>query len=234
MKDLSISNKIHLPLIASIVVGMCLILFSSYNSINNMSADIYKAESNSLHVYLKNQLEAKYDVGLTNAINISSNFDVIEALQYHNIEFAIEGLGKIIQTFKENTPFKNVKIHIHTKDVKSFLRQWKPTKNGDDLSGFRHTILKVKETKKPLVAIELGRSGMVIRGIAPIIRDFNYLGSVEFIQGFNSIVKAAKKDINAKVLVLMDKTQLKTATLLSKSPAAKNTVLALDAASEYQ
>jgi methyl-accepting chemotaxis protein len=226
MKDLSISNKIHIPLIASIVIGMVLVLFSSFNSIKEIEKDVYKSESTSLQVYLKNQLAAKYDVGLTNAINISSNFDVIEALEYDNIEFAIEGLNKLIKTYKENTPYKNVKIHIHTKDIKSFLRQWKPNKNGDDLSSFRHTIVKVKETKKPLVAIELGRAGMVIRGIAPIIKDKEYLGSVEFMQGFNSIVKAAKKDIDADVLVLMDKAQLKTATLLAKAPMAKDTVLA--------
>ena len=226
MKDLSISNKIHLPLIASIVIGMCLIFYSSYNSVNKIEEDIYKSETISLQVYLKNQLAAKYDIGLTNAINIGSNFDVIEALEYDNIEFATEGLDRLIKTYKENTPFKNIKIHIHTKDLKSFLRHWSPKKHGDDLSGFRHTIVKVKETKKPLVAIELGRAGMVIRGIAPIIKGDEYLGSVEFMQGFNSIVKAAKEDINAQVLVLMDKTQLKTATLLKESPAAKDSVLA--------
>lgn len=226
MKDLSISNKIHLPLIASIVIGMCLIFYSSYNSVNKIEEDIYKSETTSLQVYLKNQLAAKYDIGLTNAINIGSNFDVIEALEYDNIEFATEGLDRLIKTYKENTPFKNIKIHIHTKDLKSFLRHWSPKKHGDDLSGFRHTIVKVKETKKPLVAIELGRAGMVIRGIAPIIKGDEYLGSVEFMQGFNSIVKAAKEDINAQVLVLMDKTQLKTATLLKESPAAKDSVLA--------
>ena len=226
MKDLSISTKIHIPLIASIVTGMCLVLFSSYNSIKKIEKDIYKSETDTLNVYLENQLRSKYEIGLTNAINISANYDVIEALKYDNIEFAIDGLGKLIKTYKESTPYKNVKIHIHTKDLKSFLRQWKPTKNGDDLSGFRHTIVKVKETKKPLVAIELGRAGMVIRGIAPIMQGGEYLGSVEFMQGFNSIVKAAKKDIDARVIVLMDKSQLKTATLLEKAPAAKTTVLA--------
>ena len=226
MKDLSISNKIHIPLLASIVIGMCLVLYSSYSSINKIEKEVYKSKTTSLQVYLQNQLKAKYDIGLTNAINISSNLDVIEALESNNREFAIKGLGRLIKTYKENTPYKNIKIHVHTKDVKSFLRQWKPTKHGDDLSGFRHTILKVKETKKPLVAIELGRAGMVLRGIAPIIKDNEYLGSVEFMQGFNSVVKAAKKDIDAQVLVLMDKKQLKTATLLKQAPAAKDTVLA--------
>lgn len=147
MKDLSISNKIHLPLISAIVIGMILILYSSFNSLNEVEKDVYSAEENSLHIYIKNQLKAKYDVSLTNAINISANYDVIEALEYDNKEFAVEGLGKLLKIYKENTPYKNVKIHIHTADIKSYLRQWNPKKNGDDLSSFRHTIVKVKKQK---------------------------------------------------------------------------------------
>jgi len=53
--------------------------------------------------------------------------------------------------------------------------------------------VSVKKTKKPLVAIELGRTGLVLRGVAPIIEDSEYLGSVEFMQGLNLIVKNAPK-----------------------------------------
>jgi len=226
MKNLSISNKIHVPLISAIIVGMILILVSAFISINDIEKSIYKSEENALEIYVKNQLSTKYNIGLTNAINISSNFNVVQALKNDDKKLAIDGLEKLINVYKQNTPYKNIKIHIHTKDVKSYLRQWKPNKNGDDLSSFRYTINEVKRTQKPLVAIELGRAGMVIRGIAPIIKDDTYLGSVEFMQGFNSIVKATKKDLDADILVLMDKSLLKTATLLNDSPKAKDTVLA--------
>ena len=226
MKDLSISSKIYIPLISTIIIGMILVLASAFKSINDIEKSVYKSEKDTLEIYLKNQLTAKYNIGLTNAINISSNFNVVQALTNDDRKLAVDGLEKLINVYKQSTPYKNIKIHIHTKDVKSYLRQWKPNKNGDDLSSFRHTINEVKRTKKPLVAIELGRAGMVIRGIAPIIKDDNYLGSVEFMQGFNSIVKAAKKDLDADVLVLMDKPLLKTATLLNDSPKARDTVLA--------
>jgi methyl-accepting chemotaxis protein len=225
MKDLSISNKIHIPLISAIAIGMCLILISAFMSLKEIESDVYTAQGKTLDIYLKNQLISKFDISLTNAINISANFDVFEALEYDNIEFAIEGLGKLIQSYKENTNYPDVKIHIHTADVKSYLRQWNPEKRGDDLSGFRHTINKVKATKKPLAAIEIGRAGMVIRGIAPIIKDDTYLGSVEFIQGFNAIVKSAKKDLDADILVLMDKKHLNVGKSLKNAPQAKDTAL---------
>jgi methyl-accepting chemotaxis protein len=202
MKDLSISNKIHIPLISAIALGLLLILSSAYFSIKDIEANVIENEKENLQVYLKNQLSSKLDIGLTNAINIATNYDVIEALTYDNRAFAIDGLKKLVDVYKESTDYKNIKIHIHTIDAKSYLRQWNPEKYGDDLSTFRHTVNKIKETKKPLGAIEVGVAGMVIRGLSPVIKNGEYLGSVEFIQGFNSIVKAAKEDLGADVLII--------------------------------
>ena len=201
-KNLSISNKIHIPLISAILIGMILILISAFTSIKEIKHDVYQKEQESLFIYIKNQFTSKLDVGLTNAINIASNFDVIEALSHDNRAFAVDGLKKLADIYKESTDYKNIKIHIHTKDVKSYLRHWNPEKYGDDLTSFRHTINKVKETKKPLAAIEVGVAGMVIRGLSPVIKQDEYLGSVEFIQGFNSIIKSASSDLGAKTLVI--------------------------------
>lgn len=225
MNNLSISNKIHLPLISAIVIGLCLILASSYISIKNIEADTYKSEQETLNIYIKNQLLSKYAVGITNAINISSNHDVRQALEYDNKQFAIDGLSDLVKVYKDNTEYKNVKIHIHTADIKSYLRQWDPNKNGDDLSSFRNTIKQVKATQKPLSAIEIGRAGMVIRGIAPIMEGNEYIGSVEFIQGFNSIITSAKEDLSASVIVLMNKKHLNIGTKLKTAPQAKDTAL---------
>jgi len=225
MKNLSISKKVIIPLVSLVVLGMVAILISSIKSLNQIEHDVYHAKKIALGIYLNNQLRSKYNIGLTNAINISSNYYVIGALENNDRALAIKGLGKLVKIYKENTPYKNIKVHIHTADIKSFLRQWKPSKYGDPLSSFRHTIVKVKQTRRPLSAIEVGRAGMVIRGISPIIKDGTYLGSVEFIQGFNSIVKAAKKDIDASVLVLMNKNLINIGSSLKNAPKTKYMVL---------
>jgi methyl-accepting chemotaxis protein len=191
-KNLSISQKIHVPLIASIVFGFIVIFVNYIYSIDDMTKKVYEQQQMTLSTLYKEAIEAKENIGITNAINVSKNYDVVRALKEHNRTIAIDGLKSISQEFKTYTNYKNIKIHIHDADVHSFLRAWKPTKFGDDLRGFRKTIVNVKENKKPLVAIELGRAGLVLRGLAPIIEDGEYLGSVEFMQGLNSIVKYAK------------------------------------------
>ena len=204
-KKTSISMKIHIPLVASMVLGFVMVVFIATSSTDKVEENIYQQETLSIQNYIDEALKEKYSVGLTNAIMLSKNEVLLESLAENNKAMALTEAKKIVKAFKDGTKFKNVKIHIHDKNVHSFLRVWKPTKNGDDLSGFRATILEVKRTQKPLVAIEVGRAGPTIRGLSPMIKDGSYIGSVEFMQGFNSIVKDTKKTINSSTLVLLNK-----------------------------
>ena len=109
----------------------------------------------------------------------------------------------------------------------SFLRAWKPKKFGDDLSGFRKTIVSVKNTQQPIVAVELGRAGLVLRGLAPVKNDGEYIGSVEFMQGLNSIVKSAKKKMNYEVAIVLDNKFLNIASALKGKPGLNGYTLAI-------
>ena len=106
---------------------------------------------------------------------------------------------------------------MHDENIVSFLRLWKLDKFGDDLKGFRKTIIAVKNTQKPLTAIEVGRAGLVLRGISPVIESGKYLGSVEFMQGLNSIIRDGKKK-NIDLLILMKKEFLSIATQIKDNP----------------
>lgn len=224
MNHWSISQKIYIPLFIGLLIGLFLIVFSSFLSVQDIEKSVYEKEKETLKVYVNNQLDGKYDIAITNAINIASNFYVIDSLVNNDRTLAIKGLNELVKTYKEKTDFKNIQIHIHTKDIKSFLREWMPNKFGDELSSFRHTIKKVKETKEPLTAIEMGVAGMTLRGVAPIIKNGEYLGSVEFIQSFGSIATNAKKDLKASVIFLTDKAHL------DLSAGAKDAILAKDTA----
>ncbi len=79
------------------------------------------------------------------------NSDIIKSLETKNRELAIAALSEVSKAMKNGTSFKNVKVHIHDRDLNSFLRSWKPTKFGDNLSSFRKTILEVKKTKKTFI-----------------------------------------------------------------------------------
>lgn len=70
------------------------------------------------------------------------------------------------------------RIHFHLSPATSFFRTW-TDRAGDDLAGFRNTILEVERTRTPLRAVELGRGGLVLRGIVPIVQSDELLGTLE-------------------------------------------------------
>ncbi|MBU0720625.1 CZB domain-containing protein [bacterium] len=227
MSDLSISKKIYIPLFLSIVVGFIVIIGNYFYSISQMKKDVYTTQSESIRMTYNELMKSKEDIGLTNAINISRNYNVIRSLMENDRDLAINGLSSISKEFKDNTKYNNIKIHVHDADTRSFLRNWKPEKYGDDLSSFRKTIVDVKVMKKPFVAIELGRAGLVLRGVSPIIEHENYFGSVEFMQGLNSIIKSAKKNNGYEMLIVMDNKYLSTATSLQDAPKIGKYTLAV-------
>jgi methyl-accepting chemotaxis protein len=203
-------------------------MINFFSSLEDMKNDVYKSQSKTLLALYKEAMESKGSIGLTNAINISKNYDVVRALKDNNREIAIQGLNKLSKEFKDYTSYNNVKIHIHDANIHSFLRAWSPKKYGDDLSSFRKTVVEVKNTKKPLVAIELGRAGLVIRGLSPIMDNDEYIGSVEFMQGLNSIVKFAKKSHDFEVAIVMKNEYLSTATALVSAQKIGDYTLAVN------
>lgn len=223
---MSIAKKMFIPMFVLFVLLVAILISNFYYSTSKEKARIYKKEIKKYSYFFKNEYKVKKDFGLTNAIMLSGNEYVTSALMDGDRGYAEKGLKNLLKIFKEDTSLKNVKIHIHDANVHSLLRVWKPKKFGDDLSSFRKTIVEVKKSKKPLVAIELGRAGLVLRGVAPVIEQKTYLGSVEFMQGFNSIVKDGKK-VNLDVIILLKKEYIKVATLLEKSKSIGNYSLAV-------
>jgi len=195
-----ITKKLVIVAIVFLIVGSII----GYFKIQSIKNDIEVTSIKELQRVVLSKVNAKEVAGITNAISISQNVAIKRALNTNNRSLAINALKGLSEDMRNGTPFKHIKVHIHTKDVHSFLRSWKPNKFGDDLTGFRATINKVAQTKRPLSAIEIGRAGLVMRGLAPIFdENKNYIGSLEFIMGFNSIVKNLQKD-DKYMLVLMD------------------------------
>jgi len=234
MKNLSIGVKVHIPLVASIILGFIIIIINYIYSIDHMKEGIYSSQDKKLRLVYTQAMKEKEHIGLTNAINIAKNYHVVEALKNNDRAIAIKGLGSISTDFKAYTNYKNIKIHIHDATVHSFLRAWNPKKYGDDLSGFRKTVLDVKRQKAPLVAIELGHAGLVLRGISPVVDNGKYLGSVEFMQGLNSIVKNAKKINGLEMAIVMKDEFLSISKSLASAPRVGNYVLAVKPSSVNQ
>lgn len=109
----------------------------------------------------------------------------------------------LITALKRTTGAQDFRVHFHKAPAVSFYRTW-TDQAGDDLSGFRATILRVAETEQPLKAMELGRGGFVIRGIAPVMEGDRYLGSLEVYYQPTEIVRFLDSELRTGIVLLVN------------------------------
>lgn len=118
---------------------------------------------------------------------------------------------------------KKFKLHFHLKNGRSLVRLWRPKQkkiNGkwvdlsDDISSFRHTVLDVNRTGKPVCGIEIGRGGFVVRGLSPVKDEQGHvLGSVEVLVDFSKVL--GFKTGSEHLILFMNKDMLSIAKKLS-------------------
>ena len=204
MKRTSLAKKFSfISIIISIVtVAVAYFILETYKS--SMVEEIYESVEHNLKDQTQSELKSKFDVGISNAISISNDGIIQEALASGDRGMAIGALDELSLKMKNNTPFKNIKVHLHTKNNHSFVRSWKLNKHGDDLSSFRKSVVAVNSTKKSVNTFEVGKAGLSIRAVVPIFFGKEHVGSLEFMQGVNSVAKEFDKHEDAFILLMDD------------------------------
>ncbi len=146
--------------------------------------------------------EKQYALSLSHFISLNSN--IKQALQLNNQALALKEINSFTKDIKNSTGIDNIEIQVHTKNLEAFARNWDNTNYfGVKLGGFRKGLVKVKNTKKPFVSIELGKR-LNIKAISPILdKQDNFIGSIEIIMNFKNVEKRIKK-FELRMLPLLD------------------------------
>ena len=155
------------------------------------------------------------DKTVLNAYNIANQGDLFDPYD----ESTKKARAILKNYFKDNldgiadfSKFEKFRLHFHTKNIRSLARvwldNWQAIVNGekvditDNISEFRNTIKKVIETKDFVSGIEIGKEGLVVRGVCPINNaQGEYQGSVEFLCPLSKVIKnlASGSDVNYAV-----------------------------------
>lgn len=147
----------------------------------------------------------KKDLLLTAAVLLSKDKKIHECIKTNIKSHCEEELIISQETLLNSKLFENMKIHLHDNKLRSFLRLWEKGKQkNDSLINFRDSLHIVKNSKKPISGIEIGRYSMLLRAISPIYKENKYLGSIEVISDFKPIIKYFE-DKNVKLYILMKK-----------------------------
>ena len=145
----------------------------------------------------KQQLAAKIDAESRQALLLASFVAGQTGVQE---KFAARDRDGLAREFA--TAFKDMKknfgirqFQFHLPPATSFLRVHKVAKHGDDLSGFRKTVVETNAKKAPISGLEKGVAGVGNRGVVPVSYNGEHIGSVEFGLGFHETFVA---DFTAK------------------------------------
>ena len=229
--------KILIPVAVVFVIFIVVVQYFVYKNSSFLTKYYINQDVNKTINNFQKQIKAQADKCLGIASLISSYGVVADAYQIGSPELARESLRAdmkdIFEKFKKDTGTKKLKIHFHLPPAISLLRVWrKPGKKdgGDDISSFRKSILQVYKTKKSVSGIELGRGGLTIRGVVPIIVKIagegtpKYLGSIEMMEDLNKIAKnlSTKK---ATISIFLKNNELNIARKLKNFPKIGNFTL---------
>lgn len=140
---------------------------------------------------------------------IASNNQDVQNLLLNKIDTEID--FKSIETLiRNNTSVHNVWFHIVDKEGVSQYRSW-TKERGDSLLHIRKDVVEMIKNPKANVTISTGKFDMTFKSMVPIYHKQEYIGSIEIITRFNSIVKKLQKD-KFESIVLVDKSYKKQLT----------------------
>lgn len=213
------TNRYLLLILAITSVFIALILYILI-SINNSNEQLNRLE-NSLET-TRNLLEEQKRYALSLSILLSEDKEIVDSFLSNHREESFSIINRKIQTLKtlQNSSFE---VQIHNKDLTTHLQSWDFSKKDIPLESFRKGLVKVKEEKKPLVSVELGKR-LNIKAISPIIKNEEFLGSIETIIDFEYLSKELKQK-GFSLFVLLHQTHLTTAIELQNHPKYDNFVL---------
>ncbi len=127
------------------------------------------------HIFLSNIKEREGQCKSL-ATMISLDRYVIKLMAERDREGLYQQIGRIYPILRDQ--FGIYQLHFHSPGARSFLRVHSYELHGESLD-YRLTVLDVQREKRAKGGLEWGLTGLSIRGVAPIVRDNELLGSVD-------------------------------------------------------
>ena len=211
--------------INQIIAGASLVILgASFYFVYSLSRDYAQQETiQSLDTTLqlaKNLLEEDEHHALSLSLLLAQDRSFLHAYYHANRKNAFDILSRKINSINQFQGY-HYEVQVHDVNLHTYLRSWDFSITDVPLASFRQGLVKVKESKKPLVSIEVGKR-LNIKAISPILKNDEFEGSIEVIESFEHLRKKLS-DHGYALFVLLDKKYLKIATTLKNHPALSDT-----------
>jgi len=208
IKFKKLSTRIILPIVLLLSIPIIVNLTVVRKNLIDKEIELSKQYERNYAKSFHEQIEI-YNKSALYAASICSELDFVkDAYKQYYGGISLDSAQYIISSNIQHINIKlkaatglQAKIHFHLPTIQSFIRCWDGT-GGDDLSSYRKTVATISKTHKEISGIEIGRAGLVSRGLSPIFdENHNYLGSVEVMFSVASISNNIDKKIKHALYV---------------------------------
>ncbi len=153
-------------------------------SARQLSAEAEQRELQRTADALTVELDAVAFQGASVATSLATNPDIIAAFAARDRDRLLELTEGPFAALQAE--YGAAQLQFHTPPATSFLRTHMPDKHGDDLSGFRQTVLDANAQQTTVTGLELGVGGLGMRAVVPVEDAGTHIGSVEIGASFGA------------------------------------------------
>ncbi len=224
--NIKIGKKIEIGFGVVLILVIAVILPVVLGKMSQVSEDAQLRQLKQMYAALQQNVQTESHMAEALALTVSSLKGASSKFAERDREGMLEAMLPAFKLLKERYGVKQ--FQFHTPDGHSFLRLHKPKKFGDDLSGFRKTVVQANATKKSVRGLEKGVAGIGIRGVVPVSFNGEHQGTVEFgLSLGKQFLERFKKQFNADVVMYVkDKSGFKAvASTLENSIKAEDSML---------
>jgi methyl-accepting chemotaxis protein len=177
-KQLRLWANILLVIGAAIVIAIVTLTLVSLTNLRDLSQTAEEAELRQFAAMAKNRITEEVRVAETLATLVASMPEVQARFAAGDREWLAAQFLPGFQILERD--FGVVQFQFHTPPATSFLRLHMLEKFGDDLSGFRQTVVDTNQKRAAQSGLEHGVGGLGVRAVVPVSTEGRHLGSVEF------------------------------------------------------
>jgi len=162
-----------------LIILVCSIVMPvMYKDMHGLVQTAEKRELTGLYQQLLQKIDAEQRLATTLARFVASLPEVQQHIRNDDRAALQASMSSAFTVLKSEYGLRQ--FQFHQAPATSYLRVHKPERYGDDLSGFRQTVVEANSTHTAISGVEQGVAGLGIRGVVPVVIDGKNWGSVEF------------------------------------------------------
>ncbi len=176
-KRFTVQQRISAALVVSLMIMAFTLVSVFISRLNDVTHTAEKEMLKFVAASVRSEIESRIQLASALAITISDVDELQRAFADRDREKIDQLTRGIFHDLQKRYGVRQFQFHLP--DGRSFFRAHKPEKFGDDLSGFRHTVVAANSLKETVRGIESGVAGLGLRGVVPVSHNGTHVGTFE-------------------------------------------------------